>query len=122
MKGPNGRIWYKIGRSTDVAKRMKVHKGCHLELVKMIQVHKSAIVEKIIHADLKDNVNVHHGLDECPFCGKGHREMFSVAAGPKGEELLKDAVCRWVGYDEWAYQRDCYRLMQEDTPREEIQE
>lgn len=98
----DGKSWYKIGRSTDVAQRMKKHKSCNLELVLVIQVHNSAKVEKLIHTELKDNTEVFHGLKMCPFCGTGHREMFSVPTG-QGVELLLKVVNRWVSWDEWVH-------------------
>ena len=99
----DGKSWYKIGRSTDVVQRMKRHKSCNLELVLVIEVHNSAKVEKLIHTELKDNTEVCHGLEVCPFCGTGHREMFSVPTGQEGVELLRKVVDRWVSWDEWVH-------------------
>ena len=95
--------WYKIGRSTDVAQRMKKHKSCNLELILAIQVHNSAKVEKLIHTELKDNTEVCHGLKVSPFCGTGHREIFSVPTGQGGVGLLRKIVDRWVSWDEWVH-------------------
>ena len=68
----------------------------------VIQVHNSAKVEKLIHTELKDNMEVCHGLKMCPFCGASHREMFSMPMG-QGVELLRKVVNRWVSWDEWVH-------------------
>ncbi|KAF8428579.1 hypothetical protein EV426DRAFT_276893 [Tirmania nivea] len=99
----DGKSWYKIGRSTNVAQRMKKHKSCNLELVLVIEVHNSTKVEELIHAEIKDNADVCHGLKMCPFCGTGHREMFSMPTGQEGVKLLRKVVNRWVNWDEWVH-------------------
>ena len=113
---PQKRILLKIGRATNVQRRLNEWTrqcGYNLSLIRYYpyvsssspgasvrKVPHSHKVERLIHIELAGLGRRVADREKCGACGREHREWFEVDATRKGVADVDELVRRWIDWDE----------------------